>query len=134
MNNTAYTVVSISVIVKQTGKVFLPNTVFVRSIACCILIDVENACFYITIRSITEVIFISVKFKPSVAQPFTGPPIMCPACVLDEITANELACVVKYILVSIDRLFSCSSLESFRHEIIVTILAVFIRQIPPSRL
>ena len=131
MDNAANTVVGFAIVVKQSGEVFLPNTVFIGCITRRILIDVENSGLDIAVRTVTEIIFVTVKFNPFVAQPFTCPAIMCSFGVLDKIAAYKFV-FTENVIISIYGLISSDSLEGLRTEIVIIFFSVFVREVPPT--
>ena len=133
LNDTAHTVVGLTLVIKQACEMLLPDTVLVCCIARRILVNVENTRLYIAIRAIAKIILVAVKLEPLIAHPLACPAIMCAARILDKVAAYKLVFaenvfVAIYCLVSIDRL------EGSFVKVVIAALAVFIRQIPPAGL
>ena len=111
----------------------LPNAIFISGIPSGILVNVEDACLNISVRTVAKVILVAIKLQPLIAHPLAGPAIVRTAIVLHKVAANQFV-IAEYIIVSVDLLVSINRLEDFRAEIVVGTAAVCIRQVPPARL
>ena len=133
LNNARNAVVSLTIEVEQPGKMLLPNAIFISGIPSGILVNVEDACLNISVRTVAKVILVAIKLQPLIAHPLAGPAIVRTAIVLHKVAANQFV-IAEYIIVSVDLLVSINRLEGFRAEIVVGTAAVCIRQVPPTRL
>ena len=133
LNNARNAVVGLPFVVEQPGKMLLPNAIFISGIPSGILVNVEDACLNISVRTVAKVILVAIKLQPLIAHPLAGPAIVRTAIVLHKVAANQFV-IAEYIIVSVDLLVSINRLEGFRAEIVVGTAAICIRQVPPARL
>ena len=133
LNDALHAIVGLAVVIEQPREMLLPDAVFIRGVARCILVNTEDARLDIAMRPVAEVVLVAVQLQPFVAQPLARPAVVRTAGVLDEITAHELA-VFEHVLVAVNGLVLVNGLEISRAEVVVAALAVSVREIPPAGL
>ena len=131
LNDALHAIVGLAVVIEQPREMLLPDAVFIRGVARCILVNTEDARLDIAMRPVAEVVLVAVQLQPFVAQPLARPAVVRTAGVLDEITAHELA-VFEHVLVAVNGLVLVNGLEISRAEVVVAAPAVSVREIPPA--